>query len=81
MSGSGAVYVFERNPVAQTWVQQAYLKATNTGEQDSFGSSVGLFKETLAIGAYLERSNATGINGNQSDRSEFGSGAVYIYRP
>src|SRR5207248_644726 len=35
---SGAAYVFVRS--GTTWAQQAYLKASNTGAGDEFGSSV-----------------------------------------
>ena len=34
---------------------------------------------TLAIGRKSDPSNATGINGDQTDSSAAGSGAVYIY--
>ena len=34
---------------------------------------------TLATGAISERSAATGINGNQADKSADGAGAVYVY--
>ena len=34
---------------------------------------------TLAVGAQCEDSNATGINGNQSDNSATDSGAVYVF--
>ena len=76
-SGSGAVYVFTRSN--GVWTQQAYLKASNTGVQDHFGTSVALSGETLAVGAPDEDSNAMGINGNQSDNSAENSGAVYIF--
>ena len=35
-SGAGAVYVFTR--AGATWAQQAYVKASNTGAGDAFGS-------------------------------------------
>ena len=75
--GSGAVYIFTRN--GTTWSQQAYLKASNTGVVDRFGSSVSLSGDTLAIGAKYEDSNATGVNGSQSNDSESSSGAVYVF--
>ncbi len=80
MSESGAVYVFTRSNGA--WAQQAYVKASNTGKSDNFGSAVALSSDgtTLAVGAYREASNATGIGGNQSDDSAFASGAVYVFR-
>lgn len=76
-SSSGAVYVFTR--ASNEWSQQAYLKASNTGASDFFGHSVALSGETLAIGAIKESSNATGVNGNQSDNTALESGAVYVF--
>ena len=75
---SGAVYLFFG--AGSTWLQQAYLKASNTDERDQFGSSVALSGNTLAVGARYEDSNATGVNGNQRDRSALLSGAVYVRR-
>jgi len=76
---SGAVYVFTRSGV--TWTQQAYVKASNTDADDSFGRSVSLSGDgnTLAVGAWREDSNATGIDGNQADNSAGDSGAVYVF--
>ena len=74
---AGAAYVFVRNGV--TWSQQAYLKASNTDANDYFGNSVAISGDTVAIGAYLEASNAKGINGNQSDNSAAQAGASYIF--
>ncbi|RZJ17428.1 MAG: integrin [Haliea sp.] len=76
---SGAAYVFTRT--AGVWTQQAYLKASNTGAFDQFGSSVALSNDgnTLAVGAFGERSNATGINGDQTNNSTPQAGAVYVF--
>jgi len=76
---SGAVYVFTRT--SGVWSQQAYVKASNTGAFDAFGSSVDLSSDgnTLAVGAAGESSNATGIGGNQADNSAGSAGAVYVY--
>jgi FG-GAP repeat len=85
---AGAVYVFTRT--GATWNQQAYIKASNTGEAgvgdqlgdgDQFGFSIGLSADgnTLAVGAIAEDSGAKGINGDQNDNSQQGSGAVYVY--
>jgi hypothetical protein len=78
-SRSGAVYLFTRS--ALTWSQQAYVKASNTGASDNFGWSVALSANgnTLAVGAYGEASNTTGIGGLQTDNSAASSGAVYVY--
>jgi hypothetical protein len=82
MPGAGAVYVFAR--ADGKWSQQAYVKASNTGELtdgDQFGYSIALSGDgnTLATGAISERSAATGINGNQNDKTADGAGAVYVY--
>jgi hypothetical protein len=75
--GSGAAYVFVRT--GSDWSQQAYLKASNTGESDSFGSSVAISGETVVVGARNESSNATGVNGNQSNNLAPYSGAAYVF--
>jgi hypothetical protein len=74
---AGAVYLFRFDGV--DWFQQAYVKASNTGGRDGFGGAVALNGNTLAVGA-SEDSSATGINGDQSDNSEEGAGAVYLFR-
>src|SRR5262245_39007837 len=86
---AGAAYVFTRT--GTRWTQQAYVKASNTGEAgatadsfgdgDQFGVSLALSDDgrTLAVGAITEDSNASGINGNQTDNSAMSSGAVYVF--
>jgi hypothetical protein len=74
---AGAAYVFVRQ--GTTWSQQAYLKASNTGTYDRFGQSVAISGDTLAVGAFGEDSNATGVNGNQTDDTEWDSGAAYVF--
>jgi hypothetical protein len=75
---AGAVYVFTRDATG-SWVQQPYIKASNTDSTDGFGVSVALAGDTLAVGAHLEDSTATGIDGDQSDNSSANSGAVYVF--
>ncbi len=75
--GSGAAYVFVR--IGETWSQQAYLKASNTGEGDGFGWSVGISGDTIVIGAYQEDSNATSVNSSGSNNSASGAGAAYVF--
>jgi hypothetical protein len=85
---AGAIYVFTRT--GSTWMQQAYIKASNTGEAgtadafgegDQFGFSIALSADgnTIAAGAITEDSGATGINGNQADNSASAAGAVYVF--
>lgn len=77
-SDSGAVYVFRRTE--SRWQQEAYIKASNTGAGDLFGYSVSLSGDTLVVSAVGEDSAATGVNGDRSDDSADGSGAVYVFQ-
>ena len=76
---AGAVYVFARS--GDSWAQQAYLKPSNPQSGAEFGHHVALSADgnTLAVSAYWEASNATGINGNQRDESIPQAGAVYVF--
>src|SRR5919197_1391765 len=74
---AGAAYVFTRT--GNIWSQQAYLKASNTDVNDSFGHSVAVSGDTVVVGANFERSNATGIDGNQADNSAVAAGAAYVF--
>ena len=74
---SGAAYTFFRN--GTTWSQQVYYKASNTGRGDEFGKSVAISGNALAVGAPEEGSNATGVNGDQTNNLANRSGAVYMF--
>jgi hypothetical protein len=78
-SESGAVYLFSNT--SGSWVQSAYLKASNTDALDWFGDSLALSADgaTLAVGAPWEASSATGIGGDEADNTASESGAVYLY--
>ncbi len=73
----GAAYVFTRT--SSGWIEEAYLKASNTGTGDYFGASVAIDGDTLVVGAFGEDSSATGIDGNQTDNGAEDSGAVYVF--
>ena len=79
-NAGSAVYVFTRDG-GSTWAQQAVIRATNAERQDGFASSVVLSENgnTLAVGAYLEDSAATGVNGNEADNGATDSGAAYVF--
>jgi hypothetical protein len=81
---SGAAYVFSRS--AGTWSQQAYVKASNTGSNDFFGSAVALSGDgdTLAVGAQLEDGTLPGVtpgavNEVTAGNAAVNSGAVYVF--
>jgi len=77
---SGAVHVFTRNDLGQ-WMQQAYVKASNTEADDYFGCDIALSDDgsVLAVGANGEDSASSGINGSQSDNASENSGAAYVF--
>jgi hypothetical protein len=79
MNGAGAVYVYTFG--AGAWSPAAYLKASNTKAFQEFGATLALSSDgnTLAIGAWGEKSKATGVGGDQTDASLGQAGAVYVY--
>lgn len=78
-AGEGTVYMFER--VADSWAYSASIEASNAGTADCFGVSVDLNDDAtrLAVGAPLEDSRATGVNGAEGDNDETNSGAAYLF--
>jgi trimeric autotransporter adhesin len=74
---AGAAYLFARE--GTKWVSSSYLKASNTDANDSFGFGVALTETTAAISAVWERSNATGVDGNQQSNALTTAGAVYVF--
>jgi len=72
---SGAAYVYKRS--GSSWVQEAFVKATNTGNGDRFGISVAISGDHLAVGAYFESSNS---QLNPTNNTAVQSGAAYTYR-
>ncbi len=74
---SGAAYIFRRS--GGGWVQEAYLKASNTDPGDRFGNSVAISGNLVVVGASNEASNSWGVNGDQSNNYRRYSGAVYVF--
>ncbi|MCS6985282.1 MAG: FG-GAP repeat protein [Leptospiraceae bacterium] len=65
------------------WVQDAYIKASNSESSDNFGFSVALFGRTLVVGAISEdgqHSSVININGGSvANNNATDSGAVYVF--
>lgn len=78
--GAGAVYLFRRTD--GRWWEESYIKSANSGSQHFFGYSIALSGDAsvLVVGAYGEPSDATGINGDESDSSGRNVGAAYVFR-
>lgn len=79
LHNSGAVYIFAKADTS--WAQQAYIKAANAIPGSQFGSVVSLSGNgnTLAVGAWIDASQATGINGDQLDTGATNAGAAFIF--
>ncbi|HMR08494.1 MAG TPA: FG-GAP repeat protein, partial [Polyangiaceae bacterium] len=78
-NGAGAAYLYTRS--AGNWAFSTYVKASNTGIADLFGTAVAVSGSSFAVGAIFEDSGSTGVNGNQSDNSKGNSGALYVFNP
>lgn len=76
-SSAGAAYVFVTD--GTSWTQQAYVKAADPADGDSFGTSVGVSGEVMVVGASSEGSAATGVNGNPFDNGNSLAGAAYVF--
>lgn len=80
LADSGAVYVFRRTSGA--WHQEAYIKASNTGAGDNFGTSVALSADgsILATGAFREDGGLPASDAAaQNDNSARDAGAAYVF--
>ena len=78
---AGAAYIFTRT-AANSWTQQAYLKASNAGAGDQFGSAVSISSNgnVVAIGAFHEDGSVAddGSPNNDHDGGEE-TGAAYVF--
>ncbi|MCB9229523.1 MAG: hypothetical protein H6618_07925 [Deltaproteobacteria bacterium] len=80
LSNSGAVWVYRKS--GNSWSAEAFIKPSNAGSGDNFGTSVAISGDTLVVGAPYEDSNQTTVTNGasaSSDDSNADSGAVYIF--
>jgi hypothetical protein len=75
----GAVYVWARS--GANWVEQAFIKASNPDLEDWFSVRLAVSGDgnRLIVGAPMEDSAATGVNGSEDDDSAEDAGAAYVY--
>ena len=72
---AGAAYLFTRS--GATWTQPIYLKASNAGDVDFFGSGVAISGDTLVVGSIGEDSS---VSGGEADNSADDAGAIYTWQ-
>ncbi|MFT7170099.1 MAG: hypothetical protein ACI80K_003245 [Paracoccaceae bacterium] len=77
--GSGAIYLYS-DPNGLVWFQTAYIKASNSQANDSFGTRCALSERWLFGAASREDGSATGLGGNQFTNGAANSGAAYLFR-
>jgi hypothetical protein len=73
---AGAAYVFVRN--GTTWTVQAYLKASNVGEDDEFGQKLAIDGDTIVVTSELEDGDSTSTAAAPNDNAE-DAGAAYVF--
>ena len=77
---AGAVYVYVVDvATGAVSTDPAYLKASNIGAGDAFGSRLSLTGESLVVGAPREDSAATGWGGPANNGAQ-DAGAIYTFR-
>ncbi len=75
---SGAVYVYQFTNGA--WSPSEYLKSSNSDNNDSFGLSLSLSGNGLAVGTNFELSQGRGVGADQSNNAGSNVGAAYVFR-
>jgi hypothetical protein len=73
----GAAYVFTR--AGGKWSRNARLIGQHSFADDRFGHDVAIDGPRIAIGAPSQQSAAVGIDGDESDKSSWESGAAYLF--
>lgn len=73
---AGAAYVFTRS--AGVWSQQAYLKASASGDGDLFGGAVAIDGDRIVVGATHEDGSGTGVNPPFNNGAS-DAGAAYVF--
>lgn len=72
---AGSAYVYW----GSNWGQQAYLKASNPGQGDQFGTSVALYGDWVVAGAPYEDGAGTGTTANPFNEGAPDAGAAYVF--
>ena len=63
-----------------SWVQQDYIKASNSGMNDEFGlHRARAMARRRPLAPIMRASNAVGIMGTEADDSLRNAGAVYVF--
>lgn len=66
---SGSVYVFVHNEISDSWIEESKLIVRDAVEGQSFGHTVSIHEETIAVGAHRDGNGVLAL-----------SGSAYIFR-
>jgi len=82
LTDSGAAYVWTRDPLNDSWQQQAFIKARFPQAFAKFGWSIALSGDgnLLVVGSPGESSSACCVNGDETLKDLPMSGAVFVFR-
>lgn len=75
---SGALYMYGRNK--DQWVVTGFIKSSNSGTPDGFGGVLAIQGDTIISSSTGESSNATGVQGGQTNNALMRAGAAYVFR-
>jgi hypothetical protein len=80
-AAAGAAFVFELDASGSV-IDEAYLKASNIGAGDEFGTGVALTMDQLVVGAPFEDSGTNGWHTDSSNATNAAdqAGALYAFR-
>jgi hypothetical protein len=74
---SGAIFMYARQ--RDEWLNTTFIKASNPGNPDYFGSAIATYGDTLVTTSPGEASDAAGVNGNQASDAAPSAGAAYVF--
>ncbi len=74
LHNAGSAYIFQRNPITNSWSLQQKIVASDRGEDANFGNRVAINGDYAVIGAFQEDKNVTGTNRVDN------AGSVYIFQ-
>jgi hypothetical protein len=74
--GTQSYTLYVSRATAADFAQQAFLKASNSGNHDNFGYRVALDGDTLVVGTFGEDSTA---NDGEHNNEASNAGAVYVF--
>jgi len=77
LANAGCVLVYTND--GNNWIGESYVKPEVATNANQFGYAVAISGDTMVVGAPFEWSGASGVNGDQTDRTATNSGAAWVF--